>query len=109
MKTFPHKLSTAKCKLSLPYFEEESKEEADAVRLMNAFTERLEEKILSYAGTSAVRSYVSDFGSDTENGVTSVRIRLSARLLSPSGKIIFRKREIICRWKEARLISVNKA
>ncbi len=107
MKTLTHKLCTAKCKLALPYFEAESKEEADSVKLMNSFTEQLEKKIISYAGTSAVRSYVSDFSVDSENIPTSISIRLSARILTSSGQIKPYKREIVCRWKGTHLISVN--
>ena len=49
MKTLTHKHNTARCKLSLPYFEAESKEESCAAKLMNRFTSKLEEKIISYA------------------------------------------------------------
>ena len=107
MKTLPHKLSTARCKLTLPCFEAESKEEADAVKLMNSFTYQLEEKIVSYSDSSSVRSYVSDYSTESDHKATVVRIRLSARIRSRDGRIKLCKREIECLWKGTRLISVS--
>ncbi len=109
MKTLTHKHNTARCKLSLPYFEAESKEESCAAKLMNRFTSKLEEKIISYANDikHGIRTYTSDFNVDFENNITLVHIRLSARMLTSSGGIRLYKKELLCRWNGTKLLSVN--
>ena len=109
MKTLPHRLNTVKCKLNLPYFESEANNEKVTVKLMNSFTSLIEEKVTQYANDpkSNVRTYKTDFSVETKNGLTFVHICLTARLLIPSKGIKPCKKEMICRWKGSRLISVT--
>ena len=109
MKTMSHRLNTAKCKFCLPYFEAETKDEAMAVKLMNRFTQQLEEKISSYAEDTScgVRTYSTNYSVDHSDSVTTVHILLSARILTSSGKMRPCQREIVCHWRGSRLISVN--
>lgn len=109
MKIIPHRSGTAKCKLCLPRFEAESKTEGSAAVLMNRFSERLEERIYAFAegADSRVRAYTADHSIEHIDGVTLVHIRLSARLLSPSKGIQLHRREFLCKWKGARLLSMT--
>lgn len=109
MKTLPHKLNTVKCKLCLPYFEAETKAENASVKLMNIFTTLIEEKITVYVENpgSRIHTYTADYSVKEQKGIILVYIRLSARILMSTGCIKLCKKEILCRWKDTRLISVK--
>ena len=109
MKITPHQVDNQKCKLCLPHFEAEAKKEQAAAMLMNRFTERISEKILSFTESpnSNVRNYTADFSTDQDNDILVVHIHLSTRLLCAERGIKLCKRSIVCCLKGSRLISVN--